>query len=283
MENYGYAGGYIMADISDVETGLVTLLASVIYPTGTGNPSAVGVPVKVYSGWPTSSQLDPDLIAGTAHVTVYPLPSERIDSMINLDAAAQSIAVAGTTLAVSGSMVTVGGVPVVGDVAAIIRNGVAYAYAVLVSDTTATIASALAALIGGSSVGSVVTSPALTYSLSGRVSTVGTMLSPMRRICRQVQITVWASTPTARDTIAKAIDAGLWNAERITLADGSSCGLVYVSSPMTDNLQKANLYRRNFIIQAQYVELQTSTAQTVIQTTLGTSTAATPVVNFNIN
>lgn len=239
--------------------------------------------MKVYAGWPTSSQLDTDLAAGTAHVTVYPLPSERIDSMISLDAETQSIAAAGTVLTVSGSTVTVSGTPAVGDVAAIIRNGVAYAYAVLVSDTTATIASALAALIGGSAVGSVVTSPALTYTLSARVSTIGTVMSPMRRINRQVQITIWSPNPTARDLMAKIINAGLWNAERLTLADGSSCGLVYVSSPETDTLQKAGLYRRNFIIQAQYVESQTTTAQTVIQTTLGTSTAATPVANFNIN
>lgn len=272
-----------MADISDVESGLVTLLASVIYPTGTGNPSVVGVPVKIYAGWPTAAQIDQDLVAGTAHVTVYPLPSERVESMINLNQASEAVAAAGTTLTVSTNTVTVGGVPVVWDVPAIILNRVAYAYAVLSNDTTSSIATALAALIGGSAVGSVVTVPGSVFLLSARVSTPATMLQPMRRICRQVQITIWAATPTARDAIAKRINAGLWNAERITLADGSVCGLLYVSSPLTDNMQKAGLYRRNFILRAEFVETQTATAQTVIQTTLGTSTAATPVINFNIN
>lgn len=66
-----------MADLSDVESSLVTVIAGLLYPNGTGQPSSVGIPCKVFAGWPTAAQLDADLVAGVANVSVYPTQIER--------------------------------------------------------------------------------------------------------------------------------------------------------------------------------------------------------------
>ncbi len=270
-----------MADISDVLTAAAQTIAAAIYPSGTSSPSATGAATRIYPGWPAPQQLDTDLAAGTVNVSVYPLPSEKTESLVNLNAATQSIAAAGTTLSVSGATVTVGGSPKIGDVAVIGKNYTSYAYAVTSTDTTATIAAQLASLIGGTASGSVVTAPSGTFDLTALVSTPGTMLQPMRRINRMVQITCWAPTPALRDATAKLVDAGLWNAERLTMPDGTSCGITYQTSPMTDMLERVNLYRRDIIVQAQFVTTQTETAQTVGDFAFNQSSTATPVVSFD--
>ena len=64
-----------MADITDVSNALVTVIAGIVYPNGTSQPSITGVPVLVYQGWPDAVQLRADLAAGKVHVSVYPQPN----------------------------------------------------------------------------------------------------------------------------------------------------------------------------------------------------------------
>lgn len=66
-----------MSDLSDVSNALVTLIASTLYPNGTGQPSVVVMPCVVYAGWPIPQQLDADLLAGKINVSVFPTPTER--------------------------------------------------------------------------------------------------------------------------------------------------------------------------------------------------------------
>lgn len=279
-----------MADISDVLSGIVNTVAAAVYPNGTSQPSATGSATRVYPGWPPSAGLDADMAAGIVNVSVYPLPMERVEPLTNVNATVQSIAAAGTTLTVSGNQITVGGVPVVGDVACVNRNRTPFAYAVLVTDTTATIATALAAAIGGTAAGSVVTAPAGTFVLSALVSTPAVALQPMRRIARQVHCAVWAPTPTARDLTAKIVNSSLFTAEALSMPDGTSCGIAYSSSPLNDFSQKADLYRRDIIVTARYVETYAFNAQTVADLTINTSagnaasglTAVTPTATFNV-
>ncbi len=272
-----------MADIIDVLNGVVTALSAGIYPSGTTQPSATGTPTKIYAGWPTESQLDADLIANTAHVTVYPLPAERVESITNLDAVTKSMSAAGTTLTISANQVTVGGTPAVGDVAVIHKNYIGYAYAIVASDTAATIATALAALIGGVAAGSVITAPAGTFALAAKVSVPAVVTAPMRRLSRNMQVTVWASTPAIRDATGKKIDQVLFSASPLSLADGSACGMIYMSSPRTDMMQKAKLYRRDLILQASYVASIDSNSQTVADIVIAESSLPTPVIDFNIS
>src|SRR5258706_60516 len=65
-----------MADLSDVEQAIVNTITALVYPTGTGNPSAVlndagsPMPVRLYRGWPIAASLDADLAAGTVNISV---------------------------------------------------------------------------------------------------------------------------------------------------------------------------------------------------------------------
>ncbi len=278
-----------MADISDVLTGMAIAIAGGLYPNGTGQASVTGAQTRVYPGWPDKVALDSDLANGYVNVSIYPMQTERVEPLVNLDAIVESVATAGTVLTVSGSQITVSGTPKVGDVACVNRNKVPYAYAVTSSDTTATIAAALAADIGGTVSGSVVTAPAGTFWLTATVSTPGVAMTPMRRISRQIQVSVWAATPAARDAAAKVVDSSLFQAENLPMPDGTLCGITYTSSPVNDFLQKANLYRRDVIMTAHFVDTYTFNAQTVADLELNmaatnvasVTTSVTPVVTMN--
>ena len=72
-----------MADISDVEAAILSLLTQTAYPNGTASPSAVldsgGNPhnVQLYRGWPVPDQLDIDMAAGTVDVSIFPTRVEQ--------------------------------------------------------------------------------------------------------------------------------------------------------------------------------------------------------------
>jgi hypothetical protein len=71
-----------MADITDVAQALVQAIANAIYPDGADKPSVCGLPVIVYQGWPDPQQLAADLVAGKAHVSVWPLPGDRVTDVM---------------------------------------------------------------------------------------------------------------------------------------------------------------------------------------------------------
>jgi hypothetical protein len=73
-----------MADLSDAGNGLVTLIAGMLYPQGTGAASLTGDRVLVYQGSPDPVTLASDLAAGTIHVSVFPQPGDTVTS-ISLD------------------------------------------------------------------------------------------------------------------------------------------------------------------------------------------------------
>lgn len=271
-----------MADLSDVLTAIANTLGTAFYPNGTASASVINAPVRVYPGWPVPANLDADLAASTVNVSIYPLAMERVAALTSPDAQTQAITPALLSLSVSGNQITVGGGIQVGDVATISRNGSISTYAVLAADTLSSVASGIASAMGGTASGTVVTAPAGTYALSAGVSTRGTLIQPMRRIERRVQVTIWAPTPTLRDQCATLIDSAAWNASSIVMPDGTRCGLAYQGSPMTDMLEKQAIYRRDIIIAARYVSTQTLAAQTVGSLSINESTAATPVATFTV-
>jgi len=67
-----------MADLSDVSNALVTTIAGIVYPNGTGAGSITGDPVKIYAGWPNAKQLTDDLAAGMVHVSIFPRPGDKV-------------------------------------------------------------------------------------------------------------------------------------------------------------------------------------------------------------
>lgn len=85
---------------------------------------------------------------------------------------------------------------------------------------------------------------------------------------RLFQITIWAPTPDLRAAIAKVIDPALRMTERFTLSDNTWARLTYKSSPMTDQLQKATIYRRDLFYTVEYSTTITQNFYTIKKTTV---------------
>jgi hypothetical protein len=75
-----------MADLTEVASKLVQIIAAAVYPNGTSQPSVTGAPVLVYQGWPNPQQLAQDLAAGKIHISVFPRPGDKVTSVTSGDA-----------------------------------------------------------------------------------------------------------------------------------------------------------------------------------------------------
>ncbi|PLT18738.1 hypothetical protein [Ralstonia mannitolilytica] len=256
-----------MADITDVSNALVTVIAGIVYPNGTSQPSITGAPVLVYQGWPDAVQLRADLAAGKVHVSVYPQPNmlRIVDSAMS-DWSTPSAPVNTITLTLSGQTVTVGGTVSTPQNAALVVDNKAYVYAVQAGDTLASIATALAALVNAdqsaTAAGAVVTIPGAKY-ISPRVGGQGVAVRQTRRQEQVYQITVWANCFDQRDPIAAAIDSALSGIPHLTLAD-QSAALRFKNSRQDDSQQKEGIYRRDLLYA---VEFSTFQSQTLTQIT----------------
>lgn len=279
-----------MADLSDVQNALVTLAAQTLYPNGTAQPSIATAPIIIYPGWPIASRLDDDLAAGKVHVSVYARPEERNTTRFSQEWKTISINAATITLAATVNTVTVGGYVWAGQNATLLVNGKPYSYPVQQTDTLTTIATALAALVNAdtpaTSLGAIVTIPAA-YKIVARVGTTGTSIRELRRQERTFQLVIWAPTPALRDAVTQPLDVALAALNFITLSDTSAARLIYKGSPITDDLQKDRLYRRDLLYKVEYATTQThiDTAITVTQSNFSNQpTGATaPVGTFTIN
>ncbi|QMV32408.1 hypothetical protein 8G_00014 [Ralstonia phage Hyacinthe] len=257
-----------MADITDVSSALVTVIAGIVYPNGTSQPSITGAAVAVYQGWPDAVQLRADLAAGKVNVSVFPQPNmlRIIDSAMS-DWSTPSAPVNTVTLTLSGQTVTVGGTVSTPQNAALVVDNKAYVYAVQAGDTLESIATALAALVNvdqtATAAGAVVTIPGAKY-ISPRVGGVGVATRETRRQEQGYQITVWANCFDQRDPIAAAIDSALSGITKLTLSDGQAAALRFKNSRQDDSQQKEGIYRRDLFYA---VEFSTFQSQTLTQIT----------------
>lgn len=275
-----------MADLVDVENELVQLIASTIYPNGTSQASVTGVPTTIYVGWPTASNLDADLAAlaiggGKMHVTVFPLDAER--NTTRYPRAWQQVQAPAVTLTLTqaGQQVTVGGTVSTPQNVVLMVGYKPYVYAVQATDTLASIAASVAALISGATAaGAVITVPNSLLITAARVGAAGTNIMEVRRQERVFQITVWADTPAHRDAAAQAIDVALAQMEFITLADQTAARLIYRGSFVDDMVQKANLYRRDLRYSVEFATTVTETDTQITQTQLNTSAAVAGVLPY---
>jgi hypothetical protein len=170
-----------MADFIMAANGLATQVAAILAPATDGTVAAIGAVVKIYVGWPNKQTLDADLAANTVHISIWPLPQERLTSVTKdqMDWFTESL-------------------------------------------TTAS--------------------------------------RETQRRTRQMQIGIWASTPTARDTLGAAIEAALSDIWRIALADGTQAVLSYAGGRVIDEFQTVNLYRRDILMGVNYGVLQNQSA-----------------------
>lgn len=257
-----------MADISDVLTLLAGKVAAAVYPHGTAMPSVANADIRVYPGWPVPNVLDADLAAGCAHISLYPLSTERNSSRhIGRPWRVTRRGTSTLTATVGAESVTFGGaidMPSMPQNVYLRVDGVGYVYAVQTGDTLPSVATAMAMLIpGASSAGPVVTLPAA-HSIVARIGAVGTAMRELRRQEKQIQITIWAPRPDMRDTVARAVDSVLAESSSLVFADGSDGILRYSRTHQSDQAEKALLYRRDLIYSADYATTQTIDAPQVI-------------------
>ena len=244
------------ADSSDVESALVLLVAQACYP----NPQ--GVAVRVYRGWPVPAQLDADLAARIVNVSVYASDSEskatrHLPQWVELPPEAPQLVLTASNNAVTASG-TVGRYN-----ACVSVDGKDYVYPVYLSDTPASIAQGLAALIPGASAsGNVVTVPGA--NVSARVGGFGTAVRELKRQKKGYQVTVWAGSPELRDAVAPLADAALASVDYLPLPDGFSARLLYERSRQSDRAEKDGLYRRDLFYSAEFSTTQSQSAARVV-------------------
>lgn len=252
-----------MADLDDILGTLVTLITGVIYPSGIDHSSVTGGAVKIYEGWPIPSILESDLAAGSSHISVFPQQVERNTTRRPVAFEEAFIPAATLTAVVASNTVTIGGTISLPQAVMVIANDIAYSYQLRSGDTLASIAASLALLIPHAVADSATITISGLYRLNAMIIVNGIACKETRRQERVIQVTVWAPTPTARTTIVKAVDPYLGALERFTLNDYTSARLTYRGSPITDNLQKATIYRRDLLYTVEYPTITQQTFTTI--------------------
>ncbi|HWT68089.1 MAG TPA: hypothetical protein VN214_03135 [Pseudomonas sp.] len=272
-----------MASLTDVMKQLAAQIAAIAYPNGTGQPSMAGIPLRVYPGWPVPNVLETDLEAGWAHISVYPAGKDRKTTRyLGRGWEPLTEPVHTVVMTVAGSVVTLSGA-ISKQNLLINLNGTHYVYAMQVTDTLTTAATALASMIpGASNVGPVITLTGA-HKVFTRVGGFGTAFKETKRQEQPVQIIIWANSPEARDAVASPIDSALSDGNSIAFTDGSAGIIRSSGSLMTDHLQKADLYRLDLFYLVDYATTQTLQATEVIAPVLNIINAQSglPVITVN--
>ena len=239
------------------------LLAPVAYPNGIAQPSITGRLIIVYRGWPPQPALQADIGRGTSCVSIYARPRASRNTTRYPQAWQQASAgIATITATVNGWSVTFGGTATAEQNVGVAVNGVGHVYSASPTDTPQTIASALAAMIPGSSAtGPVLLCPAPPLA---RVEAFAGAIREMRRQEQQVQVTVWSPTFTDRDTIAGALDAAMSAIDFMPLSDGQQARVRYHDTGSSDAAENATLYRRDLTFIVEYATTQTAQQPTVV-------------------
>ena len=274
-----------MCDISDIISELATLSASAVYPNGTGSPSVAGIPITILPGWPIPAQLDAIIGSGAAMISVYPIPGMDANTTQWMEDPVELAApIASLTMSVSSNTVTIGGAIKAGEAATVLANNIGYSYGVLASDTTATIATSLAALIPGATAsGSVVTITGVHY-LSAAVSAVVPMQQTIGRQKRVFKLIFWCPTPASRNSLSAAVDVALKAVQgrRIVIpSDNTYAKIVYRGTVMMDDLEKTNIYRRELMYEVEYFTTLQSTGNTITNLQLNLTANNTPAINIS--
>ena len=281
-----------MADLSDVETAILAVVARALYPAGTGAPSVVGAPARVYRGWPVAPALGPDLRAGAVNVAIYATNREKNTTRYPREwQPLQGPPAPTLTLTVAGDTITVAGTIATPQTVAVIVDGiVAFAYAVQPTDTQVTIATALAALIaadesgqwaGTTSAGAVITVPGAS-ALIGRAGTFGTSIRELKRQIRDIVIHIWANRADLRDQVASVLDPALAAVENLSLPDGTTGRLLYVNSPHSDTVLREAAYLRNLVYSVEYPTTETRTDAAILAPTVAYAAGPAPVLTTPI-
>ena len=274
-----------MADQADVETALASLVANALYPSGTAAASATGALCRVYRGFPTGPTLDADLASGTVHVSVaaadggvrnvsrYPRKWVAVTPV----PATLSVVSGPTTASFAGSCA-------VGQLAGVAANGALFPYAVQASDSPATVASNLAAMLRVAGwivdyAGSMIAVPAATDFFARVVNGAGSLMEIKRQV-QDFKISMWCPDPASRDLVAPVLDQALAAQTFLALADGSSGRIIFGTEATRDADADATLYRRDLVYRIEYPTTLAQMTPAMLFGTAGFSANAEFVENY---
>lgn len=259
-----------MADIEDISATLASTIVDIINLAG-----PAPVPLTVAPGWPTANDMNAVVKTGAAHISVFPQPG------VNSNATrwewlwqVSSAPVQTLTAAVATGAITFGGTAILPLNIAVTAASKVYTYSATSGDTSALIATALAALINvdiaATAAGPVITIPSGPVDLKVTLGGQGTLLRENVREKQGFQITVWANSQANRLAISKSFEAALYGLNFITLPDGTAGMLSHMRSLVSDNSESEGLYRRDIICSVEYGITQTAPAWTVVTAPLTT-------------
>jgi hypothetical protein len=274
----------MMATIADLRAAIAQVVGGLIYPAsvpaGTAPASPVaGCPVRIFQGWPEREAIDADMAAGIVNVSVYSLPGSTNTTRYPVVEVPISVSEPTLEWTVVGNTATLGGTVSTPQNVGLLVDRQAFLYAVQPTDTLASIATALAALVTAaqpaSAAGPVVTIPG-SHSIIGRAGGVATTLREVGRQKVTVEIVIMAPSDALRNTVGAAIEPGLHTLRRIRLADGSIAMAWFGQVVDTDELVKSGIYRRILWLDGEYASTVISTAAQIISFT-DTVTIATSI------
>jgi hypothetical protein len=262
-----------MADETDVESTIVGLIATVLYPNGTSLPSAANVPCKVMRGWPSVGAQEEAKANNFVNVSVSARSGvERNTTRYPPIWITQTPPVHTLTASVSAlNVVTIGGIVAVPqNVLILVGQTNVFNYAVQPSDTLTSICSSLATLIaaefaGTTSSGHTIIIPT-GMPVQARIAAAGTQIQEVGRQEKSFQVTVWAPPTTV-----KLADADLWRTAvaalvgphlrqliRIVLPDQTYAHIYYDHTMSSDSVQTEGLYRRDMFFWVEYATTLTA-------------------------
>jgi hypothetical protein len=260
-------GNHLMADIADVEQGFVNEISSTLYPRGLSEASLLGVTCRIYRGWPNSATLNSDLAAGVVNVTLTSDNEHSRTTTRYLPEYESVTPIPGTTISVTGAVITIGGTPGVGDVVGVLIGGSPYVYRIATGDTAAQVASNLSQAIQADKM-VVLSGTAITLydtpTIIGRAVCDASTSFESRRQEKDVRIICWCPNPTIRDAVAAAIDEQLDQLPFLKLPDSSSARVTYRNTSSYDQAQNALLYRRDLIYSVEYATITTLEQATML-------------------
>lgn len=256
-----------MADLSDVETAITSKVIDALYPNGVSQVSVVGVTCRVYRGWPLPATLNSDLAAGAVNVTVFPAatPDEVLDPYF--DRPTSDLSSTSLAATVTGQTVTISGSVTESLMVGLLVDGVPTSYRTNAGDNNDSVAANLMALISADRIailsGSMLTIPGA-ESLVARIVTNGIVSRGLRRIRREIRIACWCPSPALRDSVCKIVDLALEVSSFINLMDNTSAHVVYASTEMYDQSERALLYRRDLSYKCEYTVISSVAAPVML-------------------
>lgn len=261
-----------MADQSDAEIALATLVATALYPEGPDGPSVPGPPCRVYRGWPNPAALDADLAQGRINVTVFagnapPRPTNRFAAEWH-----SVPEIPGLQVSVSNNSVSFTGRADPGQLIGVRVDGQPYTYRTQANDTPALVAATIAAQIRVSRIahlrGSSFDIPGA-HDLLARIVIDTAAIQEIRRQRLAIRVTCWCPSPALRDTTAAAIDLAFALTPFIFLADSSHARLTFTGGAILDQSESASLYRRDLLYDIEYATTLTQTLPAMLFGALG--------------